>query len=361
MVLENLGGAPSSPIEGQIYYNTNDQVSYIWNGSQWLDMLSGNPAPTPNSAPLSALQIRRANNFTLAALNTWYDIDFETTDISSNSGAIALNDTNLDNVDIKEDGLYRITYHMDSNNLGVTHELYSRIRVNDTAILSGSLLVNRDYQNEHIPSSASFLAWLTVGDFITLQAQRTTANEVINETTLTVVKLEAGVKGDRGEKGDKGDSGEPGEPGGFTNLFFGYDSTGGQAVRQTPITLNIDNIVVNDSYYSISNDEITILADGLYEVSVNAAIEVTDIFGGLRSDIELSLQEDTGAGFVTIPYGIGAGNYIRETVDRSSVSTSFLRYFNTNDKVRVRMRQVSYETNINTLQNASNITIDFIR
>lgn len=94
---------------------------------------------------------------------------------------------------------------------------------------------------------------------------------------------------------------------------------------------------------------------------VNAAIEITDQFGDLRTDFEVSVQEDKGVGFVDIPYAIGAGNYIRESVDRSSASISFMRYFNANDKIRIRLRQVSADSNVNTLQNASNIGIDFIR
>lgn len=173
---------------------------------------------------MSAVQVRRTSDFTMAATNTWYDIPLDTTDTETNTSAIMHDDTNTDNINIFENGLYRITYHADSNDSGVTHELHSRVRVNDTQVLNGSLLINRDYQNEHIPSSASFLAQLIAGDFITLQAQRTTANLVVNETTVTVVKLETGAqgskgdKGDSGDKGDKGDKGDPGDPGPSTDF-----------------------------------------------------------------------------------------------------------------------------------------------
>lgn len=162
---------------------------------------------------MSAVQARRTTDFTLAALNTWYDIPFDTTDVETNANALAHNITNTDNIDIKQDGLYRITYHMDSNDAGVTHELHSQVRINDTQVLNGSLLVNRDYQNEHIPSSASFLAELNAGDFITLQAQRITANTIVNETSLSIVKLETGAQGSQGIQGTQGIQGEQGLPG----------------------------------------------------------------------------------------------------------------------------------------------------
>lgn len=37
-VLQNLATPPSSPSEGQMYYDTADDTAYIWDGTQWLDL-----------------------------------------------------------------------------------------------------------------------------------------------------------------------------------------------------------------------------------------------------------------------------------------------------------------------------------
>lgn len=38
IVLHSLASAPSSPVAGQMYYNTTDNVIYFWNGTAWLSV-----------------------------------------------------------------------------------------------------------------------------------------------------------------------------------------------------------------------------------------------------------------------------------------------------------------------------------
>jgi hypothetical protein len=53
VAIQNLASAPSSPVTGQIYYNTVDARIYFWDSSQWVDM-SGDLQDVIGGAGLSA-------------------------------------------------------------------------------------------------------------------------------------------------------------------------------------------------------------------------------------------------------------------------------------------------------------------
>jgi hypothetical protein len=150
-----------------------------------------------NAIPLPAVQVRRDSDFTPNSTNIWYDLDFNLTDVENDTVSLEHDDSAPDRIKINKSGLFRISYSVNSNSANVTHDLQSRVNLNDATILPGSTFENKNYQSEFSPTTVSFLANLTNGDFISLQVLRTTDNLIVGETILTISKLD-GVKGDNG-------------------------------------------------------------------------------------------------------------------------------------------------------------------
>ena len=183
-------------MEGGIFYDDSSNKFYGCNGSIW-ELLTGGGGGAPLIS-LSSVQARRTSTYNLVDQDVWYDIPLNITDVETDIASVEHNDTNQDNIDIKVDGLYMITYHMNIDNNGTSHLVNTRVQKNNTVEVSGSYLENSDYENEVSPPAASFIVNLTAGDYVTLQALRSTPNVDVTEVTFTVVKLD-GIKGDAGD------------------------------------------------------------------------------------------------------------------------------------------------------------------
>lgn len=200
--IDNLASAPNCDgiAIGRAYHNTTDNNTYVCNGTAWEQVNGGGSGV---SDTLAGVQARRTSNFTLTNQNQWYDIPFDTTDIENDATVLEHNNSNTERIDIKADGLYRLTYHLDASDNTVSHGIQAKLRLNNTSDVPGTFLESTNYQTEHSPLTATVLAELNNGDYITLQAQRLSSNTVIGEPLITAVKLD-GVKGDKGDPGSVG-------------------------------------------------------------------------------------------------------------------------------------------------------------
>ncbi|NCP67278.1 hypothetical protein GW756_02545 [bacterium] len=220
--VENLASAPTCDAGklGQLYYNTTDKLTYSCDG-----MGVWNPLENAlnNTIEFPVVQARRTTSFTLTT--TYTDVALDVTDLENDATTLDHDDVLRDRIDIGADAMYQIIYGYTAGGTATgTHEARARVRVNDTTVLTGSESVNRNYQGEFSTTSASFLAYLTAGDFISLQLFR---NNVVDATQdeifFSIVKLE-GIKGDKGDPGDPGGSGDNTDSNTFT---LDNDNTGG--------------------------------------------------------------------------------------------------------------------------------------
>jgi hypothetical protein len=177
---------------------------------------------------LPCLQVRRTTIFAIPG--SYADVTFDSTDIENLPSVIEHDNTNTDRINIKEDGLYGITYAV-AVSASTTGEAEFRVRKNDTTTLPGSLFeegsTGGGEGNDNV--TAVFFADLINGDFLTLQAQENSGSLSVEVgTTFTVWKMQ-------GSKGDTGATGIPGADGDMTweGNWTSQNYTTNQAVKYT--------------------------------------------------------------------------------------------------------------------------------
>lgn len=104
--IQNLSSAPSSPVAGQVYYNTGDNRIYFWDGTAWIDM-SGDIRDVIGGAGLTAATSNGVITLDVNVDNSTVEIATDTirvkdggittaklanvsTDLTTNSGSTAV-------------------------------------------------------------------------------------------------------------------------------------------------------------------------------------------------------------------------------------------------------------------------------
>jgi len=321
---------------------------------------------------LPVVQARRTSNFNFTSANVYYDIDFDQTDLESNTDILQHDDTATDNLLIKSDGFYLVYYQTTDYSLS-NHTIQVRVRANNSTDLKGSYYESHDYAQEYIPISNLFLAQLNAGDFITLQARRATSgNYLINETKFGAIKLEAlnGTNGANGNPpahewsgtslrfqnpdGTWGDWVNLGGGGSATSNMAQYThSTGSQSINNsTPIAIYWNTEIREDSafthdHYSQSS-QIYLNEIGWYKIDYSVSTQNQN--SNAYSDINCYLRQNGSTKI--IPSDSHAYNYSRSNADRATNTAGFL-FQNTavNNYVEVVCLQNVTGTNVLTLGN----------
>jgi hypothetical protein len=160
-VIQNLASAPSSPAEGQIYYNTTDERMYFYDGAAWVDM-SGDIQDVLGGAGLTA---STSANGDVITLNIG-----QGTGIQVNADSIELNHLGLE--DLTDPNADRIFFWDDSAGASkfLTVSTASGINITDTTLQLGSI-PNSSLTNSSVTVTAG--AGLTNGGAVALGASIT--------------------------------------------------------------------------------------------------------------------------------------------------------------------------------------------
>lgn len=186
--IQNLGTAPSSPVTGQIYYDSNDNLLYFWNGTEWLTA-SGDFG---NGNYTTRLKFGEAVDHGISAYVARADHKHDVADIIGTANQITVTKavngnatlsipSTLDVVDINSSTLDATGNVTVGGTLVVTGQttLNDPLQVNDSLNVTGAVDLDSTL-NVDGPS--------TLQDTLTVEGNATFNNPVELNSTLTVAE-----------------------------------------------------------------------------------------------------------------------------------------------------------------------------
>ena len=316
---------------------------------EYVDSISGTLQGGYGDLP--TVQVRRSTNYTLTT--SWADIVFDTTDIESRSDVVEHDNTNTERIDIKEDGLYMITFAVSIDADAGEDYFDLRVLKNGTTVLPGSL--RKISEDDEINDAGNVcFADLEDGDYITFQVQTSGGiNVLIPESTYGVMK----VHGVRGQKGDQGDPGDLTVSGVGDTYFDAYDDAGGTTVLTswTDVPLDTERIKSSDFSHAPSSAEVIIDSAGTYVVT--ARVTTTINTGTGRTDSSMQIVKDTGTGYATVP-GTTAIMYNRTlNVGENTGTVTAILELDADDRLKVQAKRDNGTATLDLLAEGSSLTI----
>jgi len=198
----NLAGHHSvSSTDHDDRYYTETEVDSI------VTTLSGVLQSTINNiaiGDLPAIHLSRTTDFIFTT--DFEDVLFDTSDVETDESVLEHASANTERVNIKETGLYFISYKFQVERTSTNYS-YARVQKNNSTTVAGSESEVNTYIGEVHELTGVFVAELQENDYITLQGRSVVLSTTgHDDTTFTVIRL-SGLRGEKGEKGTPGATG----------------------------------------------------------------------------------------------------------------------------------------------------------
>lgn len=115
VALQNLASAPSSPVTGQVYYNTADARVYFWDGTAWVDM-SGDLRSVFGGAGLTATYSGDGDEVTL-------DVNVDNATIEINADTLRIKDLGVTTAKLADSAVTTIKINANAVTLGKIQQI----------------------------------------------------------------------------------------------------------------------------------------------------------------------------------------------------------------------------------------------
>ena len=206
--VQNLATAPSSPVVGQIYFNTTDHTGYIYDGTKWRDIAQIVDLSTKQDKLVSGQNIKTINGSSVLRSG---NLVIDTGGTYSSGVGISITD----------DGVISNTYGYVDDRVNVhafliTTGMITNNALNDTFLsyltLSITEMLNNTLKEEH-----PYLLY-RIGVSVNLSAENLTNDEIMDNVGLYYLKFDSVIDGVyQGQLIRLGDT--------YDNLTLGVDTT----------------------------------------------------------------------------------------------------------------------------------------
>jgi len=309
----------------------------------------------PVENDLVALQVVLDNNGLNISNNSWQSLPFNTTIIQNDSSTIDLNPSDDEEIRIKKDGLYLVSYNVnvEQPDENKPDEIEFRVVQNGSQIDLSERTFKVEHKNLFGIISHGFLIEASAGDTLNLQVINNDSKdyELKNQVVFFAVKLSNATGPSASTETSRSDLIQ----GGVCELIH----TVSQSLTGTgTVLINWgQSDVIDANHYSFSGNVITFNKAGRYKVMSKVNF---DLNGGARARVLNRWQHAVGSGaFSNIAKSVSYC-YMRanNASDDGTCNSMFTYEVASGDRLRLSAQNSA--NNSQTIANESNVYIEFL-